>query len=151
MARSYVYQISRRRTAFAKPFVWWVREDLEAGGHAGATAVFVGLKDFRSFTADDRDETSTRVQVDRVEIFEEPPAAHPRRGSHFLWRMVRRLVGVLVRSAAANCAADVAACLTRRRSESAALTAPSSGLFLERVYYPGDGIPGGCHHADTVG
>ena len=27
-ARSYLYQISRRRTAFAKPFVWWVREEL---------------------------------------------------------------------------------------------------------------------------
>src|SRR5690349_22154976 len=25
VARSYVYQLSRRRTAFAKPFVWWVR------------------------------------------------------------------------------------------------------------------------------
>ena len=26
VARSYLYQISRRRTAFAKNFVWWVRE-----------------------------------------------------------------------------------------------------------------------------
>ena len=26
VARSYLYQISRRRTAFAKPFVWWIRE-----------------------------------------------------------------------------------------------------------------------------
>src|SRR5512144_2334338 len=29
IARSYLYQISRRRTAFAKPFVWWVREPLD--------------------------------------------------------------------------------------------------------------------------
>src|ERR687896_2351996 len=29
VARRYVYQIARRRTAFAKPFVWWVREDLD--------------------------------------------------------------------------------------------------------------------------
>src|SRR4029450_11041612 len=28
-ARSYLYQISRRRTAFAKPFVWWVKEPLD--------------------------------------------------------------------------------------------------------------------------
>ena len=28
VARSYLYQVARRRTAFAKPFVWWVKEDL---------------------------------------------------------------------------------------------------------------------------
>ena len=28
VARRYVYQLARRRTAFAKPFVWWVREPL---------------------------------------------------------------------------------------------------------------------------
>ena len=34
-SRSYLYQISRRRTAFAKPFVWWIREPLEVGRDAG--------------------------------------------------------------------------------------------------------------------
>src|SRR5213075_570474 len=29
VARSYLYQISRRRTAFAKNFVWWIREELD--------------------------------------------------------------------------------------------------------------------------
>src|SRR5205085_5551385 len=28
-ARYYLYQISTRRTAFAKPFVWWVRDRLD--------------------------------------------------------------------------------------------------------------------------
>ncbi|MGH9310012.1 MAG: tRNA pseudouridine(38-40) synthase TruA, partial [Vicinamibacterales bacterium] len=28
VARRYVYQIARRRTAFAKAYVWWVKEDL---------------------------------------------------------------------------------------------------------------------------
>ena len=28
VSRTYVYQIARRRTAFAKPFVWWVKDDL---------------------------------------------------------------------------------------------------------------------------
>ena len=27
--RGYLYQMARRRTAFAKPFVWWVREPLD--------------------------------------------------------------------------------------------------------------------------
>ena len=29
VGRSYLYQVSRRRTAFAKPYVWWVKEPLE--------------------------------------------------------------------------------------------------------------------------
>src|SRR5688500_12043058 len=29
VARSYIYQVARRRTAFAKPFVWWVLEDCD--------------------------------------------------------------------------------------------------------------------------
>src|SRR6185295_12034913 len=29
VARSYLYQIARRRTAFGKPYVWWVRDDLD--------------------------------------------------------------------------------------------------------------------------
>jgi len=28
--RSYVYQISRRKTAFFKPYVWWIKEPLDA-------------------------------------------------------------------------------------------------------------------------
>ena len=97
VARSYLYQIARRRTAFAKPYVWWVREDLHVKAMRDAAAAFVGLQDFRGFSANDPDETSSKVQVDRVEIIEEPPLLLVRVvGSHFLWRMVRRMVGVLV-------------------------------------------------------
>ena len=28
-ARSYIYQISRRRTAFGKKFVWWIKDQLD--------------------------------------------------------------------------------------------------------------------------
>jgi len=140
VSRSYVYQIARRRMAFAKPYVWWVREDLDLKAMREAAARFVGLKDFQSFTADDRDETSTKVQVDRVDIVEAPPLLLVRVvGSHFLWRMVRRLVGVLVAVGRRELRpADVERMLTEESSEAAPLTAPASGLFLERVFYPGD-------------
>src|SRR5262245_25681166 len=29
VARSYLYQVARRRTAFAKPYVWWVKEPID--------------------------------------------------------------------------------------------------------------------------
>jgi tRNA pseudouridine38-40 synthase len=140
VARSYLYQISRRRTAFAKPYVWWVREDLHVKAMREAAAAFVGLRDFRGFSANDPGETSSKVQVDRVEIVEEPPLLLVRvLGSHFLWQMVRRMVGVLVAVGRRELKpADVPRMLVGASSESAALAAPASGLFLERVYYPGD-------------
>jgi tRNA pseudouridine38-40 synthase len=142
VARSYVYQISTRRTAFAKPFVWWVREDLTLAAMREAAGLFVGLKDFQSFTADDRDETSTKVQVDRVDVIERDPLVLVRvRGSHFLWRMVRRLVGVLVAVGRRELrVTDVTRMLAEASDMPASLTAPASGLFLERVYYPGDSV-----------
>src|SRR5215218_9708477 len=37
VARRYLYQIARRRTAFAKNYVWWVKEPLDAAAmRAGA-------------------------------------------------------------------------------------------------------------------
>src|SRR5512141_1228219 len=31
VSRFYLYQIATRRTAFAKPFVWWIKDRLDAG------------------------------------------------------------------------------------------------------------------------
>ena len=96
VSRSYLYQISRRRTAFAKPFVWWVREPLNVTAMREASAAFAGMRDFASFTDDDPRDKSTRVLVDGIEIVEIDALILIRiRGSHFLWKMVRRMVGVL--------------------------------------------------------
>ena len=64
-------------------------------------------------------------------------------GSHFLWRMVRRMAGVLVAVGRGDLSAAAAAGLLDERSATAApLTAPASGLFLEGVYYQGERGPG---------
>src|SRR5712691_3214721 len=71
VGRSYLYQISRRRTAFAKNFVWWVREDLDVARMRDVAGRFSGVKDFRSFTDDSADEKSTVVAIEQIEIAEE--------------------------------------------------------------------------------
>ena len=140
VGRSYLYQVSRRRTAFAKPFVWWVRDPLEVARMREASAAFVGMRDFRSFSDDDPEEKSTRVKLEAVEIAEEGALVLFRvRGSHFLWKMVRRLVGVLVEvGRGALRPGDVPRLLAQATGRPAELTAPPSGLFLEAVLYPGD-------------
>ena len=129
VARSYVYQISRRRTAFGKPFVWWIKEPLDVGAMREAAALFVGMNDFRGFTDDDPDAKSTLVHVEALEIAEAGPLILIRvRGSHFLWKMVRRIVGVLAAVGRREIAARDA---INADLDVAALTAPAAGLFLE--------------------
>jgi len=140
VARSYLYQISRRRTAFGKRFVWWIREQLEPARMKDAAELFTGLKDFRSFTADDPEEKSTKVEVESIELAEAGELILVRCvGSHFVWKMVRRMVGVLAEvGRGALTADDVHRMLIEKSDEPAAVTAPPSGLFLERVYYRGE-------------
>lgn len=140
VSRSYLYQISRRRTAFAKQFVWWVRDDLDLVRMHAAADAFSGMKDFRSFTDDSADEKSTVVAIDRIDLAEDGDLVLVRvEGSHFLWKMVRRMVGVMVDVAIGGTTLEKAASFLREDSNiPATLTAPASGLFLERVYYRGD-------------
>lgn len=140
VARSYIYQIARRRTAFAKPFVWWVKEDIDVEAMRRVAGRFVGLHDFQSFSDEDPDEKSTEVLVDSLQLHEDGDLVVVHiEGSHFIWRMVRRLVGVLVGVGKGELTErDAVAFLATRSAQPARLTAPASGLFLERVYYPGD-------------
>ncbi len=143
VARRYLYQIARRRTAFAKPFVWWVREPLDIPRMVEAAKAFVGMRDFQSFAAHDDDEAterSTVVLVDRLDVLDHDALVIVTiEGSHFLWKMVRRIVGVLVEIGRGGLEPAAAATFMRESSASPApLTAPPSGLFLERVYYRND-------------
>lgn len=140
VARSYLYQIARRRTAFAKPFVWWIKDDLNLALFHKASAAFAGMNDFQSFTDEDADEKSTLVAVERVEVAEDGDLVLVRvEGSHFLWKMVRRMIGVMVEVARGGLPLSAMEGFFQDRSETPArLTAPASGLFLERVYYAGD-------------
>jgi tRNA pseudouridine38-40 synthase len=137
VARGYLYQISRRRTAFSKPYVWWVKDDLNLDIMRAAAQTLVGFGDFRAFTDDDPEEKSTKVLVDEITITEDGPLILIRVvGSHFLWRMVRRIVGVLVEAGRGGLTpGDVAKLLQSNSDLPPKLTAPASGLFLERVFY----------------
>jgi tRNA pseudouridine38-40 synthase len=146
VARRYRYQIASRRSAFFKRLIWWVRQPLDHEEMERAAQALLGRHDFSSF-ADRGDD----IAEPRVRVF----AAGFRRGDfltsftieadHFLPRMVRRVVGVLVRVGLGELPADAVARFLRETvDDPAQWTAPPSGLFLERVLYPGDAEPGGA-------
>jgi tRNA pseudouridine38-40 synthase len=121
--------------------VWWVREPLDLARMKQATAPFVGFRDFQSFAdADEGQDKSTTVLVDRLDIVEAGDLVLVGIvGSHFLWKMVRRIVGVLAEIGRGGLEPSAAASFLRESSSAPArLTAPPSGLFLERVWYGGD-------------
>ena len=146
VARAYLYQISRRRTAFGKPFVWWIKDPLDVAALTATTRVFEGMHDFASYSdarggASERD---ARVKIEHVQVVEAGELLLVRvLGSHFLWKMVRRMVGVMAEVARGGLtSADAERFLRERSDVPATLTAPPSGLFLERVLYEGDAAPG---------
>ena len=143
VARRYLYQLATRRTAFAKPFVWWVKEPLDLGRMRDASSAFVGMHNFASFAVADHDrdeEVNTRVLLEQLEVVQHGAVIVVSiEGSHFLWRMVRRIVGVLAEVGRGELdPRSAASFLTEQSDVPARLTAPASGLFLERVFYKGD-------------
>jgi tRNA pseudouridine38-40 synthase len=142
VARVYLYQISKRKQAFTKRFVWWVKDDLDVAAMQRAARMLVGRHDFGCFREPDpsRPAESTVVVVHRAEIETNEDIVQFRiEASHFLWRMARRVVGVLVRIGRGEMTEQELAQLLEGKSvpklEIAAWTAPASGLFLEEVRY----------------
>lgn len=142
-ARVYLYQVSRRRTALAKRFVWWVRQPLDLARMERCARRFEGFHDFRSFMDARAGDKSSLVALDEVRLQAAGDLVLFRfRGSHFLWKMVRRMVGVLVAIGRGDHSEkDVTRFLSGFSPEPARLTAAPSGLFLEKVLYEGDPDP----------
>jgi tRNA pseudouridine38-40 synthase len=137
VARSYVYQVSRRRTAFGKKFVWWIKDTLAVERMNEAAKIFIGLKDYRNFTDSEQEQGSTKTEIIHAEVVEAGSLIlfHVI-GSHFLWKQVRRMTGVLVETGRGNLSSDDVASFFKGKTDiPAKLTAPPSGLFLEKVWY----------------
>lgn len=140
VARSYVYAISRRRSAFGKHYAWWVKEDLLIKTMQETTALFRGFHDFSSFGAASPDEKSTRVNIQHIGISEKENMILVQIvGSHFLWMMVRRMVGVIVHAGKGKLRPrEVKDFLLQHTERPSQLAAPPAGLYLHRIFYPGE-------------
>jgi tRNA pseudouridine38-40 synthase len=142
IARSYVYLISSRRTAFEKTHCWWVKDSLDVPRMRDVAENMAGFHDFVSFTDQTPEEGSTKVEILFIDIHEvnDLMSVHIT-GSHFLWKMVRRIVGVLVEAGRGRMQKnEILGYFENYSNVPAQFTVPPSGLFLHRVYYPGDEI-----------
>ena len=142
-SRSYLYQISLRRTAFAKPYVWWVKGALDLELLEQAWTAFQGNHDVSAF-ADLEPGEDPHCQIQRLELGRAGDLVLLRAAAgHFLRRQVRRMVGAAVlcaqgRERPERVRRDLAEPSPEANLAWSAGAAPASGLFLERVRYPGD-------------
>ena len=141
--RIYLYQISIRPTAFGKRMVWWVRDPLDVEKMKHVAELFTGMKDFKNFSEKSDEDKSTIVEISKIEVAESGDLILIRvSGSHFLWKQVRRMVGVMVEAGRGKLSIQEIESFFKKPSEIVArLTAPPSGLFLEKVCYAGDKLP----------
>lgn len=142
MSRTYLYRISQRKQAFQKRYVWWVKEPLDLELMARTAQLVTGRHDFESFRAQDRTRPadSNIVVVESCQVARDDALILVRiAASHFLWRMVRRIVGALVMVGKGALREEEFASLLAPPSplstKVAEWTAPAAGLFLEEVRY----------------
>jgi tRNA pseudouridine38-40 synthase len=143
VSRTYAYRISARKSAFSKKYVWWIKQPLDVPLMSRAAKSLTGKHDFVCFRAPDpsKPNESTMVVVERAEIdqTEDGSIVFRIEASHFLWRMVRRLAGTLVKLGLHEITMDDYLKLLSGKCDAkldvAAWTAPAAGLFLESVRY----------------
>jgi tRNA pseudouridine38-40 synthase len=143
MDRTYLYQISRRRSAFGKPWIWWVKRNLDLDRLSHAWRAFEGDQDVSAF-ADLDSEEDGRARIFQCEIAEAGALVLLRvRATHFFRRQVRRMVGAAVACGLGEEEPRRVLEDLRNPTEAANLfwgakASPASGLFLASVRYPGD-------------
>ena len=138
VGRSYLYLIATRRTAFGNGYAWWLKDRLDLRRMQAAAQCFQGHHDFASFVERDLEPgTPTQVDLEEVELEAAPDLILCRiAGSHFLWKMVRRIMGVLVEVGRGRLGeADVRNLLATPSTQPAQWTAPPCGLYLQQVRY----------------
>ena len=142
VSRAYFYQISTRKTALSKRYVWWIKEPLDLAKMQECAGLIAGRHNFVCFRAADpsRPGESTTVVVESAEVARDEHLIVFRiEASHFVWKMVRRLTGTLAKVGLGEVSVEqFRSLLTGRKDpkcDIAAWTAPSSGLFLEGVRY----------------
>ena len=135
--RRYRYQLALRRSAFLKPYSWWLRDLPDREMLRVAASYLVGRHDFTPFADSGRAIEEPLVEVYDAAFQEQPPLLHFRiAADHFLPRMVRRIVGVLVRIGHHEFPPErlkefLAGALPLPENT----MAPAAGLFLEKVEY----------------
>lgn len=138
--RRYRYQLLDAPDLLLERHAWSPRHAVDGSGLQRACAVLEGEHDFTSFQSAGSTRVEPRCRVSRASWSRwEHGFRFDVVADHFLYRMVRNIVGAAVALSrehdAAGAMRDILEARDRRRAWRAA---PACGLSLEQVFYPGD-------------
>ena len=121
---------------------WQVKPGLSLSAMREAAAFLEGTHDFAAFQSAGGEEKETTVRTIFEIAVEELPEERidiAVTGDGFLYNMVRILVGTLVETGyGKRDPADMPALLESKDRDRAGQTAPARGLYLKKVYFPGE-------------
>ena len=117
---------------------WHVPRLLDIQAMRAAAPLFVGRRDFQSFTANPGHKPASTVRtLTRCDIKKSSPLlTFTIEGDGFLYKMCRGIAGTLVQVGLGKFAArDVRQMLAKKDRRVAGMTAPAKGLVLWKVFY----------------
>jgi len=123
---------------FYRRYAWHVRKPLDIEAMRAAAAVLVGMHDYSSFQAREREDVCRVREVQKVRLKRVGPELllFEIRATSFLRHMVRGIVGTLVEIGLGKLgSAEMRNILQARDRSQAGPTAPACGLFLKEVRY----------------
>lgn len=142
LAKEYHYWICCRPYQMPqhRRYSWHIHHALNFSAMRQAASLLIGCHDFSSFTNVKKNETYADYvrEVQAIEIVEHP---HQRvqviiKGNHFLYKMVRNIVGTLVYVGVGKLEIEAIPRILKARDRSlAGMTAPAYGLTLFKLYY----------------
>ncbi|HEU24714.1 MAG: tRNA pseudouridine(38-40) synthase TruA [Mesoaciditoga sp.] len=138
--RIYHYFIhnSKERSVFLRDRIWWFPYPLDVEKMRQAATYLEGVHDFTSFASIDKDDDRSPVRtIYRIRILKKHDYILLRfEGKSFLRRMVRNMVGTLVRVGTGDWPPEkVKELLELKDRSKAAATAPPHGLYLYKVCF----------------
>ncbi len=141
VSREYVYRLLNRaqRSALLSETHHFVPLPLDVGAMREGAAKLIGEHDFRSFRSSNSDRTTTVCRISRAEllILGEGVLEFWIVANHFVYNMVRIIVGTLVEiGLGKKNPASIDAALAGAERDLAGPTAPAWGLCLNSVQYP---------------
>jgi tRNA pseudouridine38-40 synthase len=141
--RRYAYRLLDRDDLLLARHAWRPRQSIVPERLESATRVIEGTHDCASFESSGSPASTTVCRISRARWSRwEGGLLLDIVADHFLYHMVRSVVGTALAAAAArDPAAHMSAVLAARDRRRAATTAPAQALCLEQVFYPAAGEP----------
>lgn len=141
IGKEYHYHVSTEEflSPFKRHYVWHFPHLLDLELMRKASNLLIGTHDFQAFTNARKPSYENTVRtVNSIEILQKDKFfAFFIIGENFLYKMVRNIVGTLCYIGCHKLTLDhLPDILSSRKRAQAGMTAPASGLFLHKIYYP---------------